>query len=275
MARVEQPGAHDRRQTDRAGTDDGDDVAGPDLTVEHAHLVARREDVGEHQQLLVAHTVRSEVGRRVGERNADVLGLRAVDLVTEDPASATEALPVHAFAAVAAGAAGGDARHQHAIAGLAGLDARPDRLDRADRLVAEDPPGRDRWDITLENVQVGAADRHRIDANDGVGVIDNVGFGTSSHVLSTWSVIDDCVHLESPSPVVVRRCSRWIRRYGRGAEAGRAIRPISSLRASPRPTGASTIDPPDGAHLRHGHGSAVVGHASRPERAGLRRSDQP
>ena len=28
---AEQPGAHDRGQADRAGADDGDDVAGPDL----------------------------------------------------------------------------------------------------------------------------------------------------------------------------------------------------------------------------------------------------
>ena len=103
--------------------------------------------------------------------------------MTQDPATAAEALPVDAFAAVAAGAAGGDARHEDAIAGLAGLDTRPDRLDRADGLVAEDPPGRDGWDIALEDVQVGAADRHRVDSHDGVGVIDNVGFGTSSHVL--------------------------------------------------------------------------------------------
>ena len=31
VAGAEQPGAHDRRQADRAGADDGDDVAGPDV----------------------------------------------------------------------------------------------------------------------------------------------------------------------------------------------------------------------------------------------------
>ena len=53
VARAEQPGAHDRRQADRAGADDGDDVAGLDVAVEHADLVAGRQDVGEHQHLLV------------------------------------------------------------------------------------------------------------------------------------------------------------------------------------------------------------------------------
>ena len=41
-------------EADRAGADDGDDVAGLDLPVEHADLVAGGQDVGEHQQLLVA-----------------------------------------------------------------------------------------------------------------------------------------------------------------------------------------------------------------------------
>ena len=120
VAGVEEAGAHDRRQPDRAGTDDGDHVAGLDLTVEHADLVAGGQDVGEHQQLFVGDAVGSEVGGGVGERHAYVLGLGAVDLVAEDPAAAAEALPVHAFAAVAARPAGRDARHQHPVADLDG-----------------------------------------------------------------------------------------------------------------------------------------------------------
>ena len=50
VARAVEPGAHDGRQADRAGADDGDDVAGLDVAVEHADLVAGGQDVGEHQQ---------------------------------------------------------------------------------------------------------------------------------------------------------------------------------------------------------------------------------
>ena len=53
VARAEQPGAHDGGQPDRAGADDGDDVARAHLAVEHADLVAGRQDVGQHQHCLV------------------------------------------------------------------------------------------------------------------------------------------------------------------------------------------------------------------------------
>ena len=98
VARAVQPGAHDHRQPDRAGTDHGDDITGLDVAVEHADLVAGRQDVGQHQQLLVADPVGLQVGRRVGERHPHVLGLGAVDLVAEDPAATAEALAVTALA---------------------------------------------------------------------------------------------------------------------------------------------------------------------------------
>ena len=56
---------------------------------------------------------------------------------------------------------------------LTGLDAGADRLDGADGLVAEDPAVGDGRDVALEDVQVGAADRHGVDAHDGVGVVDD------------------------------------------------------------------------------------------------------
>ena len=92
--------------------------------------------------------------------------------VAEDPAAAAEALAVAALAAEAARAARGDARHEHAVAGLTCLHARADRLDGADRLVAEDAPVGDLGDVALQDVQVGAADRDRVDADDRVGVVD-------------------------------------------------------------------------------------------------------
>ena len=75
---------------------------GPTRAVEHTDLVAGRQDVGQHQQLLVGDAGGSGIGRRVGERHAHVLGLRAVDLVAEDPPAAAEALPVLRLAAVPA-----------------------------------------------------------------------------------------------------------------------------------------------------------------------------
>ena len=116
------------------------------------------------------HPRRRRVGRGVGERDTDVLGLGAVDLVTEDPAAAAEALAVAALAAEAAGAARGDARHEHLVADLHVLHARSDLFDGADGLVTEDAAVGHRGHVALQDVQVGAADRHRVDANDRVGV---------------------------------------------------------------------------------------------------------
>ena len=72
------------------------------MPVEHAHLVGGREDVGQHEDLLVAGTLGHRVGGGVGEGHPDVFGLGAVDEVAEDPTSAAEALSVTALAAVAA-----------------------------------------------------------------------------------------------------------------------------------------------------------------------------
>ena len=113
---------HHGGQPDRAGADDHDRVARADLAVEDADLVAGRQDVGEQHRGLVADAWGSWWSGQVGERNAGVLGLDAVDRVTEDPAAAAQALAVVALAAEAAGAAAGDARDQHAVAG-------PDRAD--------------------------------------------------------------------------------------------------------------------------------------------------
>ena len=67
-------------------------LARSDTPVECTDLVAGGEDVGEHQQLFVRHPGRGLVGGGVGEGHPYVLGLRAVDLVTEDPAATAQAL---------------------------------------------------------------------------------------------------------------------------------------------------------------------------------------
>src|SRR3954467_841336 len=91
-------------------------------------------------------------------RNAHVFGLCSVDLVAQNPSSAAQALPECGAAAVAAASTGGDARDQHAVAGLDGAHPGTDLLNGSNGLVAEDPSRLHRRHITLEDVQIGAAD---------------------------------------------------------------------------------------------------------------------
>ena len=159
-------GGEDRGEADRAGADDRDGVAGGDHAVEHADLVGGGQDVGEEQDLLVGELIGDLVDGVVGERDARVLGLEAVDQVAEDPAATAEALSVAALLAEAAAPAGGHAGEQDPVAGGHRGDGRADLLDGADGLVAEDRAGRGLGHVALEDVQVGAADRGGVDAHD-------------------------------------------------------------------------------------------------------------
>ena len=58
-------------------------------------------------------------------------------------------------------------RDEDALTDLVAGDARAELVDDADRLVADDQPRADRV-LALEDVDVGAADRRRRDANDGL-----------------------------------------------------------------------------------------------------------
>jgi hypothetical protein len=146
-----------------------------DVAVQHADLEPGREDVGQEQHLLVAEPLGNLVEAVVGEGDAGQLGLGAVDQVPENPAAAALALPVHPLAAVLAAPAGRDAGDQHAVAlahvldGVAGLDHRPDGL------MAEGPPLGAGRHVTLEDVQVGAADGGRVDLDDRVAGLLQLG----------------------------------------------------------------------------------------------------
>jgi hypothetical protein len=96
---------HDRGQADGARADDGDGVARLHPAVEHADLVARGQDVGEEEHLLVRDALGQLVHRGLGERHPRVLGLHAVDEVAEDPADAARGLAVGRDPALAVGAA--------------------------------------------------------------------------------------------------------------------------------------------------------------------------
>src|SRR5438132_7719011 len=132
-----------RGEADRSRADDGDGVARPDAAVEHAHLVAGGQDVGEHEDFLIGDAGGHRIGRVVRERHPDVLRLRAIDAVSEDPATAAAALAIAAVPAVAAPTAGADARDQYPVAGSDVLHAGTDLHHSTDRLVAEDPTIRD------------------------------------------------------------------------------------------------------------------------------------
>ena len=194
VARAEEAGAHDRGEADRTGTDDGDDVARLDAAVEHTHFVPCRQDVGEHQQLLVRHPIGSRVRRRVGERYADEFGLRAVDLVTEYPTAAADALAVATLPAEPARAACGDTRDEDLVARLDVLDGCSDFLDGSDRLMAQDAPVGHGWHVALEDVQIRSADRDGVDADDRIGVGLERWLGHFLPSLLTWAVVHESLH---------------------------------------------------------------------------------
>src|SRR5262249_22356869 len=83
-------------------------------------------------------------------------------------AAAAGAEAVAAFLAEPAATARGDARDEHAVAGDQRRDRCADLDDRADGLVAENGAGPHLGYVPLEDVQVGAADGGRVDADDGV-----------------------------------------------------------------------------------------------------------
>lgn len=89
---AEELGPDDGGQPDRPGDDDG--VTGHHRSAENPHFVARRGDVGQQKRLLVGESWRHGMGRVVREWHAHVLGLCPVDLVAEDPTTATETLAV-------------------------------------------------------------------------------------------------------------------------------------------------------------------------------------
>ena len=126
-----------RREPDRPRADDRHGASRLDLAVEHAALEAGRQDVAQHHQRLFVGAVGNGIEARVRVGDADELGLRAVDLVAEDPA-AGRAVRVHQLAAIVAFAAGADAGDQHPVSRLERRDGRPDLLDDADALVAQD-----------------------------------------------------------------------------------------------------------------------------------------
>jgi hypothetical protein len=187
--------------SDRPDPDHRDRVAGLDVAVEHADLVAGRQDVGEEQHLLIGHARGHLDQAGPGERDSRVLGLQPVDQVAEDPADAADLLAMrrHAPGAVAATAAVGDRRDDHLVARRQPGHGGAEFGDRADRLVAENPSVRDGWHVALEDVQVRAADGRGVDPDDRIGGVLDGRIGDLFPRLGGGTVVDQCLH----------RCLLW------------------------------------------------------------------
>jgi hypothetical protein len=197
---AEQKGPGNGREADGSGADDGHDVARRDAAVEDTHLVGRRQDVGQHEELVVGDPGRHRVGRRVDKRHAHLLGLGPVDVVAEDPASSFETLPEAVLAAEAASSTGRDARDQHPVARLEVPYGGPDLdVDGPDGLMAEDPAGGHLGEVALEDVQVAAADGRGVNRDDGIGGVDQCGVGYFVPALLVGTVVDERFHGMAPS----------------------------------------------------------------------------
>ena len=194
LARREQVRPHDGGESDRSRADHGDGVARLDLTVEHAHLVGRREDVSQHQDVLVRHPGGDEVGRRVGEGHPHELRLGSVDQVAEDPPAASQALPVAAFPAETTESTSRDAGNQDTLTNFARLHARADLDDGADGLVSEDPARRRLRHVALQDVQIRATDRRGVDLHDDIAVVLDRGIGHLGPALLARSLVHKCFH---------------------------------------------------------------------------------
>jgi hypothetical protein len=138
-------------ESDGTRSDDGDRVPGSHLAVQDAALEGRRQDVAQQHERRVLDVRRSGVEARVGERDANVFGLRPVDRVAQHPA-AIRAVRGHPAPARIAGAVGADARDQHAVARPDTHHGGADFLDDTDSLVPQYAPVGDRRDVSFQNV---------------------------------------------------------------------------------------------------------------------------
>ncbi len=194
LTRREQVRPHDGGESDGSSTDHGDGVARLDLTIEHAHLVGGREDVSQHQDVLVRAPGGDEVGGRVGERHPHELRLGSVDQVAEDPSAATQALSVAAFPAETTESTGRDAGNQDTLTNFARLHARADLDDGAHGFMPEDPAWRRLRNVAFQDVEIRATDRRGVHLHDDIAVVLDHGIGHLGPAHLAWSVIHKCFH---------------------------------------------------------------------------------
>lgn len=114
--------------------------------------------------------------------------------MSEGPAATAGALAVPGFATESAGAARGDAGNQDVVAGTHLAHGGTHFLDSAHRLVAQDAARFHLRYVALEDVQVGAADGHRVNADDDVRVRFQIWVWHLVPAALAGAVVDECVH---------------------------------------------------------------------------------
>ena len=125
--------------------------------------------------------------------NANVLGLRAIDRIPQDP-SAGSTMRRHAPPAKVADPTGRDAGDEHEISWVNGDDARADRLDHAHALVSEDAPGSHTRNVALQDVKVGSANGRSGHSNDRVTAVTNGRPGCGLPRSLAGAAVDQCLH---------------------------------------------------------------------------------
>ena len=164
------------------------------MSVQHAHFIARGQNVGEHQQFLITDTFWSKVGGVVGKGHAHKLSLRSINGVAEDPATASRALATAILSAVPAGATDRHAGNQDSVADRKNPYRRANFNDRADGFMPDDSSDGHRRDVALEDMQISSTDSGGVNANDGIGIGKDLGLGHLQPSLRTGPLVDECFH---------------------------------------------------------------------------------
>ena len=146
------------RKPDRPRADDRYGASGLNFAVKHAAFKSCWQNIAEHHQRFFVGAFGNRIEARVGMGSADEFSLSTVDAVAENP-PAGRAVRVHLFAAIDAFAASTHTRNKDAISRLERRDGRPNLVDDANTLMAENAAGLAGRDVTLEDVQVGPANR--------------------------------------------------------------------------------------------------------------------
>src|ERR1019366_9555149 len=108
-------------------------------------------------------------------------------------------LAVAPLATEATGTTSRDARDEDTVADVYVLHARADLFDAPHRLVADDAAVDHRQDVALQDVQVRAADRGRVDPHDRVGVGRQRRAGHLLPGLVPGTVVNERLHVLPPS----------------------------------------------------------------------------
>jgi hypothetical protein len=129
-----------------------------------------------------------------GVRCADILRLRAVDLIAKDPATA-RAMGIHATAAIVAFPTGRDAGDENAVSGAEGRDAVANGVDNADSFMSQDATWRATRHVALENMQISATDGRLDDLHHRIARRPDLRLWPVFKTLKAGSMIDKRFHV--------------------------------------------------------------------------------